>query len=60
MAWEKIVSVPSLKAAQVQAKTWKPRADKVKIVKTADGWYGVWALNPSELARIVFGLNPRR
>ncbi len=54
--WQKILSVPTRQAAQSQARVWKKRADKVKVVKTADGWYGVWVLNPSEGARIIFGL----
>ena len=56
MAWQKILAVPTLKAAQAEAKRWKRRADKVKVKKTADGWYGVYVLNPSEGARIIFGL----
>ena len=54
--WKKIMSLPSLKAAQAEAKRWRKRADKVTVRKTADGWYGVWVLNPSRGASIIFGL----
>jgi len=56
MNWQKVVSVPSVEAARAEAKRWKRRADKVKIEKNADEWYGVYVLNPSEGARIIFGL----
>ena len=56
MSWVKIVEVPSRKAANMTAKQWKNRADKIKVTKLANGWYSVYALNPNELAKIVFGL----
>ena len=59
MAWIQIVVVPSLKSAQAEARRWRPRADKVKVVREGSGWYGVYAEGISEGARIIFGLNPR-
>ena len=56
MGWVKIVEVPSRKSANITAKQWRKRADKIKVTKMANGWYSVYALNPSEGARIVFGL----
>jgi len=54
--WLTLVTVPSLEAARNEARRWHKRADKVKIVKDKDGWYSVCVLNPSEGARIIFGL----
>ena len=53
--WYKIISVPDKKAATTTAIRWRKRADKVKVIEE-DGWYTVYALNPSEGARIIFNL----
>jgi len=54
--WQTIVTVPDLEAAQNEARRWHKRADKVKVVREKDGWYSVRVFNPSESARIIFGL----
>jgi len=60
MTWTKIVEVPSLKSAQAEARRWRKRADRVKVVREKSGWYGVYAEGISEGAKIIFGLNPQR
>lgn len=53
---QKIMELPSKKAATMEAKRWKKRADKVVVKRLANGWYGVYAEGISEGARIIFGL----